>query len=86
MFKAGFLSALGYGKHGHDRGGLPDPTDHASDRDAVSAKLLAEFGVDAELVGMQGTFARNTRANDTADLVFGCAVNVKVADVSLASD
>lgn len=85
MFKAGFLSALGYGKQVHDRGGLHDPGDNASDRGAVSRKLLAEFGVDAELVAMQGTLARNTRANDS-DQVFGCAVNVKVADVSPAFD
>jgi hypothetical protein len=88
MLKAAFLSALEYGKHVLDRGGLHDPvgTGPASDGGPVSRKLLAEFGVDAALVGMQGTLARSMHTNDTADLVFGCAVRVEGAGVSPAFD
>ena len=50
------IQALEYGKHALDWDGVPDAAAPGSAAlDGVSRKLLAEFGVDAALVGMQGT-------------------------------
>jgi hypothetical protein len=75
-------SAFEYGKHVFSRVGVQ----HAAsifaarvDDGIVDRKLLAEFGVDAALVGMQGALARNIRSDDAADLAFGCAVTVQRA-------
>jgi hypothetical protein len=86
MLKAAFLSVLEYGKHALDRDGLHDPLTggSASDGSAVSRRLLAEFGVEAALVGMQGTLARNRAAIDAGDLVFGCAVRLEGTGISPA--
>jgi hypothetical protein len=86
MLKAAFLSVLEYGKHAFDRDGLHDPVagGSVSDGSAVSRKLLAEFGVEAALVGMQGTLARSTPVNDVADLAFGCAVRLEGTSISPA--
>jgi hypothetical protein len=89
MLKAAFHSALECTRHVFNRVGVRDAV-HAwpacADGGHVGRKLFAEFGVDAALVGMQGTLARTTHANDAANLVFGCAVNVERANASTAFD
>ncbi len=89
MLTDAFHSALEYARHALRSGGMRDPAHAwpaAADGSVVNRRLLAEFGVDAALVGMQGTPARTTHTNDTADLVFGCAVSVEGAGVSRAFD
>jgi hypothetical protein len=82
-----FVLALEYGKHALDRGGLHGPaTAGPGAADAISRKLFAEFGVDAALVGMQGSCTRSAPPSDTADLVFGSAVNVEHAGISRGLD
>ena len=84
MLKAAFLSVFEYGKHALDRDGLHDPLAGGSGADgsAVSRRLLAEFGVEAALVGMQGTPGRNQPAKDAGDLAFGCAVRLEAVGIS----
>jgi hypothetical protein len=89
MLKAALQSALEYGKQVFDRAGTHQAARNgpaAADGGAVSRRLLAEFGVDAALVGMQGTPAQSMYAKDTADLVFGCAVRVEGPRASAALD
>lgn len=87
MLKSVLVLALEYGKHALDRGGLHESaTAGPGASDAISRKLLAEFGVDAALVGMQGSCARGVQTNDTADLVFGSAVSVEHAGISRVLD
>jgi hypothetical protein len=87
MLKSVLVLALEYGKHALDRGGLHEPaTAGPGAADVIGRRLFAEFGVDAALVGMQGSCARSVHANDTADLVFGSAVNVEHAGISRGLD
>jgi hypothetical protein len=87
MLKSVLVLALEYGKHALDRGGLHAPAAPGPGAaDAISRKLFAEFGVDAALVAMQGSCARSVQTNDSADLVFGSAVNVGHAGISRGLD
>jgi hypothetical protein len=87
MLRSVFVLALEYGKHAFERGGLHGgATPAPGGADAISRKLFAEFGVDAALVGMQGSCTRSVPTNDTADLVLGSAVNVERAGISRGLD
>jgi hypothetical protein len=75
-------SALEYGKHVLGRVGTHETASAfaaAAGDGVVDRKLLAEFGVDAALVGMQGALARSGLFDEAADQAFGCAVTVQRA-------
>ena len=87
MLKSVLVLALEYGKHALDRRGLHEPAPFGPGAaDTICRQLFAEFGVDAALVGMQGSCTRSVRTDDTADFVFGSAVNVEHAGVSRRFD
>ena len=75
-------SALEYGRHVLHRAVVHDAAPAfaaAADDGVMDRRLLAEFGGEAVLVGMQGALARNVGSDDTADQAFGCAVTVQRA-------